>query len=175
MSYKRTIEVAGALCCLFFASLACGQPGGPRGKAELQVSGGVITVDYGRPALKGRDMLSQLQAGDFWRMGTNTASVINTPVDLAFGSVKVPKGSYSLWLKKVSEDKYELVFNSETGQWGTKHDPSKDVHQVPLSKTAAQPTETFTIDLQKGKTANSGLFVLTWGTTQLSSNFSWNP
>ena len=40
-----------------------------RGKAEMKAGAGAITVDYGRPSLKGRDMLSQLQDGASWRMG----------------------------------------------------------------------------------------------------------
>ncbi len=64
-----------------------------RGKAELKAGSGAITVDYGRPSLKGRDMLSQLQEGAFWRMGMNQATVLTTPVDLSFGATKVAQGS----------------------------------------------------------------------------------
>ena len=62
-----------------------------RGKAELKAGPGAITVDYGRPSLKGRDMLAQLQEGSFWRMGVNQATVLTTPVDLAFGGTKVAR------------------------------------------------------------------------------------
>jgi hypothetical protein len=143
---------------------------GSRGKAEMVLGSGSITVDYGRPVLKGRDMLSKLEVGAFWRMGSNQATVFTTPVDLAFGSVKIPKGAYSLWLKLAAPEKYELVFNSQTGQWGMQHDLSKDVYQVPLKKeTAASPVEIFTLDL---KSAPPGLaFVLSWGTTLLSAEF----
>jgi hypothetical protein len=141
-----------------------------RGKAELKVGSGVMTVDYGRPSLKGRDMLSRLADGSFWRMGMNEATVFTTPVDLSFGATTVPKGSYSLWLKKEGA-KYLLVFNSETGQWGTKHDPAKDVHSVEMrSQSLSSPVETFTIDL-KGK-AKGGDFDLSWGATKLSSDFA---
>ena len=65
---------------------------GERGKAELAAGSGVITVDYGRPSLKGRDMFSQLQEGAFWRMGRNEATVLTTPVDLAFGATRIEIG-----------------------------------------------------------------------------------
>jgi hypothetical protein len=81
----------------------------------------------------------------------------------------VAKGSYSLWLKKEGT-KYMLVFNSQTGQWGTNHDPSKDVHSVEMtSQSLSTPVETFTIDL-KGK-AQGGDIDLAWGATKLSSAF----
>jgi hypothetical protein len=152
--------------------LASGFAQGNRGKAELQAGAGSITVDYGRPALKGRDMLSKLAVGQFWRMGSNQATVFATPVDLAFGSVKVPKGSYSLWLKLVAPDQYELVFNTQTGQWGMQHDVSRDVYQVPLKKeTAANPVEVFAIDLKSAP--KGGVFVLNWGTVSLSAEFQF--
>jgi hypothetical protein len=142
-----------------------------RGKAELKAPAGNITVDYGRPALKGRDMLSQLSEGDFWRMGMNQATVLTTPADLTFGKVKVPKGSYSLWLLKTGTA-YNLVFNSQTGQWGTDHDPSKDLYKVPMtSSTAPNSEETFTLDLKPAP--QGGVFEMAWGTTRLSAPFQY--
>jgi hypothetical protein len=142
---------------------------GNRGKAELKAGSGAITVDYGRPSLKGRDMLSRLEDGAYWRMGMNEATVLTTPVDLAFGSTTVPKGSYSLWLKK-DGDAFRLVFNSQTGQWGTEHDPAKDVHDVALTTEAvSSPVETFTIDLKPA--ADGGEMDLVWGATKLKGAF----
>jgi hypothetical protein len=142
---------------------------GERGKAELKAGSGVIAVDYGRPSLKGRDMFSQLKEGAFWRMGMNQATVITTPVDLAFGKTMIAKGSYSLWLKKVGE-KFDLVFNSQTGQWGTVHDPAKDVAAVTLKQDSLPaPVETFTIDLKAA--AKGGDLGLSWGATKLSAGF----
>jgi len=140
-----------------------------RGKAELKAGTGAISVDYGRPSLKGRDMFSQLIEGTFWRMGMNQATVLTTPVDLAFGTTKIAKGSYSLWLKKTGE-KFELVFNSQTGQWGTQHDPAKDVAGVALKQEALPaPVEAFTIDLKPA--AKGGDLGLSWGAARLSAGF----
>lgn len=140
-----------------------------RGKAEMKAGTGAITVDYGRPSLKGRDMLSQLQEGTFWRMGMNQATVLTTPVDLTFGKTLVPKGAYSLWLKKTG-DTFQLVFNSQTGQWGTQHDPAKDVCTVATTKAAlASPVETFTIEV--APEAKGGTFDLSWGATKLTAPF----
>lgn len=143
---------------------------GARGKAEMKAAGGSITIDYGRPSLKGRDMLSQLAVGSFWRMGSNMASVLTTPVDLTFGDVKVPAGSYSIWLKRAAADSFELVFNSQTGQWGMQHDVSKDLYAVPMkNETKSTSTETFTIDF-KSEPAG-GTLVLDWGNTLMSAGF----
>ena len=116
-------------------------------------------------------MLSQLQEGAFWRMGMNQATVLTTPVDLAFGTTLVPKGAYSLWLKKTG-DAFQLVFNSQTGQWGTQHDPAKDVYSVAMTKSAlASPVELFTIELAPA--AKGGSLDLSWGATKLAAPFEF--
>jgi hypothetical protein len=159
------------VCVLSIAALvAPTMAQGNRGKAELQVSGGTITVDYGRPSLKGRDMLSQLQDGMFWRMGMNQSTTFTTPVDLTFGSTKVAKGSYSLWLLKTGSG-FQLVFNSQTGQWGTQHDPSKDVYKVDTKQESIpNSVETFTIDLKSA--SGGGVFQMEWGETELLAPFT---
>jgi hypothetical protein len=170
MNIKKALLL---VICLFLAVSCLAQMGGkPRGKAELKAGDGSLTIDYGRPDLKGRDMLSQLPAGQSWRMGSNTATVLSTPVDLTFGSTKIAKGSYSLFLKRKDAEVYELVFNSQTGQWGLQHDAAKDVAQAPMKKEVVpNSVETFTIDLKPA--ANGGALVLTWGTTQLSAEFQF--
>lgn len=142
---------------------------GERGKAELVAGSGVITIDYGRPSLKGRDMFSQLQEGAFWRMGRNEATVLTTPVDLAFGATRIVKGAYSLWLKKTGET-FQLVFNSQTGQWGTQHDPAKDVASVTMTKAPLPaPVEAFTVGLVPAP--KGGTLDLSWGAAKLSAPF----
>ena len=141
-----------------------------RGKAELSAPGGKIIVDYGRPELKGRDPLTWQKDGSYWRMGMNAMTTLTTPAELAFGTKKLAKGKYSVWLVKVSADKYELVLNSDTSGMGMNHDKAKDVANIPMKKeTAPASVETFTIDLKPS--GKGGQFVMTWGTTLLSSDF----
>jgi hypothetical protein len=167
MNFKKAL---GLLFCIAMAVSCFAQ--GSRGKAELKAGSGSITIDYGRPALKGRDMLSQLQVGQFWRMGSNMATVLTTPVDLDFGAIKVPKGAYSLWLKRKEPERFELVFNSQTGQWGMQHDVSKDVYAVPMKEGhLANSVEIFAIDLKSAP--KGGVFILNWGTTSLSTDFQF--
>jgi hypothetical protein len=172
MEAAMTLKKALGWTCFGVLSLMLTVPASAqavRGKAEMTAGTGAITVDYGQPSLKGRDMLSQLQEGAFWRMGMNQATVLATPVDLAFGKTLVAKGAYSLWLKKTG-DAFQLVFNSQTGQWGTQHDLAKDVYTVATTKTAlSSPVETFTIELAPA--AKGGTFDLSWGAMKLAAPF----
>ena len=51
-------------------------------------------------------------------------------------------------LAQEAGEAFLLVFNSQTGQWGTQHDPAKDVASVTMTKSPLPaPVETFTIGL----------------------------
>lgn len=164
---RQSIVVCVLMCgILTIGALAQGS----RGKAEMKAGTGMITVDYGQPALKGRDMLSKLAVGQSWRMGSNQATTLTTPVDLMFGSTRIAKGSYSLFLKRESAEAYQLIFNSQTGQWGTQHDASMDIAAVPMTKeTLTSPVEVLTIELKPA--AGGGTFILSWGTLRCSADF----
>ena len=88
-----------------------------RGGTEAEFGGKKISVDYGRPKLRGRDMLGQASEGMVWRMGTDQATTLSTDAELAFGPVTLGAGRYSLFAKKVGANSWELLVNSETGMW----------------------------------------------------------
>ena len=170
MTLRKSLVLL-ACATILLAAAVPGFSQGSRGKAEMKAGSGTITIDYGRPAMKGRDMLGQLKVGSFWRMGSNQATQIKSPVDLMFGSTKIAKGEYSLFMKRSAEDKFELVFNSKTGQWGTQHDPAGDVATVPLKKEAlSAAAETLTIELKESP--KGGTFSLSWGDSKVSAEFT---
>jgi VCBS repeat-containing protein len=127
------------------------------------VAGKAVSIEYGRPSLKGRDMLGQAQIGQAWRMGSDTATTLKTEADLSFGSVAVPKGEYVLTATKVAADKWTLNVLS-------KADRSK-VADVPLTAAKADGSaEMFTVDL-KGQN-DQGELQMQWGTTALKTEFT---
>ena len=137
--------------------------GNPRGEAKATVAGKEVAIDYGRPSLKGRDMLGQAQVGQAWRMGADAATGLKTDADLAFGSVNVPKGEYILTATKVAVDEWHLNILS-------KADRSK-VADVPLATSKAPASvELFTIDV-KGE-RDKGEIKLSWGSIALAAPFT---
>jgi hypothetical protein len=135
----------------------------PRGEAKATVAGKVVSIEYGRPSLKGRDMLGQAQIGQAWRMGADTATSLKTDADLAFGSVNVPKGEYILTATKVAADQWHLNVLS-------KADRSK-VADIPLAPAKADSSaEMFTVNLKGEK--DKGEFQMQWGTTALKADFT---
>jgi len=166
------IAIMGAAVFAALAGTGCAQRN-PRGTAKLSVNGKAISVDYGRPSLKGRnvgDMLGQLQPGDVWRLGADKSTTFSTSGDLAFGSVTVPAGEYSLWARRESGNTWSLVFNKQHGQWGTQHDAAQDLAAAPMKESKpANSEEMVTIAL--AKEGAGGVITVQWGDMKLSANF----
>lgn len=169
---KRLLVAVCSLALLAVVATAAWAQGGGRGTAKLTLHGKTISVEYGRPALKGRtveQLLGQLGDGEFWRLGMNKSTTFTTSGDLKFGDVTIPKGEYSLWAQKEGNG-WKLVFNKQTGQWGTNHDAAQDLAAVPLKvETESKPAEQVTITLEEEKGA--GEISIQWGTMELSATF----
>jgi len=170
---KRVFSLAVGLA--IFAALAGSARAqrNPRGITRLSLKGSTLSVEYGRPALKGRsetDMLGKLKPGDFWRLGADKSTTLSAAGDLTFGDASVPRGEYSLWVQRTA-DGWKLVFNKQHGQWGTDHDPAQDFASAPLKESkAAKPAEMVTITLAKG--GAGGVLTIEWGHLSLSTNFA---
>lgn len=143
-------------------------PVSTRDTVRASVGGANLWVDYGRPALRGRDVWVNGVLGDtLWRTGANAATQLHTDADLLIGGQTVPAGTYSLWTW-ATRNGYHLVVNKQFGQWGTEYHPDRDLIRVPLREgTTANPAERFTIAVQPG-TGREGTLVMTWGTKTLS-------
>jgi hypothetical protein len=128
-------------------------------------------VNYGRPSVRGRKIMgSVVPYGKVWRTGANTATGFTTQADLILGGVKLPRGSYTLYTLP-SPKQWKLIFNKQTGQWGTIYQEKYDKARIPLkNKSLAHFVEKFTITLDR-LNDTSGVINLTWEKTQLSLHF----
>lgn len=143
----------------------------PRGEAEATIAGKKISIDYGRPYAKGRKIMGELVPFDqVWRAGANKATHLTTEADLMFGSVVVPKGTYTLFALP-TEKGWKLIINKHTGQWGIPYKyESEELARVDMqvAKLSAA-VEQFTITLTGGK--NGGVLKLDWEMTSASVDF----
>jgi hypothetical protein len=140
----------------------------PAAKAEVELKGKSVTIDYSRPYMRGRKIMGGLVPyGRVWRTGADDATSLKTAVDLEIGGVKVPAGSYTIYTLP-SETTWKLIINKQTGQWGTEYDETQDLARIDLVKSAlASPLEQFTIEFVK-KGPDSADLILEWETTKLS-------
>jgi len=170
---KVTLVLLNVTMMIALAASALAQRN-PRGTATLTLKGKAVSVEHGRPSQKGRtvdQMLSQLKAGDVWRLGADKSTTFTTGLDLAFGDVTVPAGEYSLWMQKQADNSWKLVFNKQHGQWGTQHDAAQDLVSAPLKQSQpAESVEMVTITLAAA--GEGGVISIEWGTMKVTASFT---
>jgi hypothetical protein len=138
-----------------------------------------IAITYGQPHARGRKVEGGLIPLDtVWRFGANAATTLHTDLDITLGTLKLPRGDYSLFIL-YTRTGYSLIVNRGTGQWGTDRDASTDIGRITLtSRTMAEPEPSLTIYLVpesprpgSGYAELRGVLRITWGTTELTT--SW--
>jgi hypothetical protein len=138
-----------------------------------------IAITYGQPHARGRKVEGGLIPLDtVWRFGANMATTLHTDLDITVGTVKVPRGDYSLFVL-YTRTGWQLIVNRGTGQWGTDYDATKDLGRVPLTaRTLAEPEGSLTIYLvpdaaqpTTGYADLRGALRIKWGSTELSTGW----
>ena len=147
-------------------------PMSPPDTVRSAIGSAKIEISYNRPSKRGRVIFGgdPVPWNKVWRTGANAATQFTTSSDLMFGSTAVPAGKYTLWTLPTPTGA-KLIINSQTGQWGTDYDMTKDFARLDLaSKTLAQPVEQFTIAVVPQGTG--GVLRLSWDTTEYSIPFT---
>ena len=146
----------------------------PRDSVFLTLDTNVISVNYGRPSIRGRKIMGGLVPwNQVWRTGANQATHLKTSFDMTFGGVPVTRGTYTLWTLP-SPAGWKVILNKQTGQWGTVYEPALDLARfdAAVEQTPAL-VDTFTIALAAtGK--NSGVMKLMWEHTAVAVPFQKN-
>jgi len=79
-------------------------------------------------------------------------------------------GTYTLWVMPAA-DKWLLIVNKQTGQWGTMYDASNDLGRTEMvleELSEAVEQHTFSID----EKVNGGVLKIEFGTVRASIEFS---
>ena len=139
-----------------------------------------ITIDYGQPHLRGRNVIGMpgvVPWDSVWRTGANMATQLSAEVDMTIGSTFVPRGVYTLF-SLPTRSGWKLVISKEVLQWGTDYDPSKDFARIDLrQRTLAEPVESLTfwlipaIENPPSATFPHGVLKFAWGNTELSTDW----
>ena len=178
---KRTVfAVALAATAVFGASLQAqkttevhpGKAGSPHIRTEWTIDGANLSIDYGRPSLKGRVPGKDVDPfdGREWRTGADEATTLKTDKAIKFGTLVVPAGTYTLYTIPTGGT-WHLIVSKKTGQWGIPYPKGEDLGRVPMQAGAApSPAEQLTITVQD--TPAGGTLHIDWGTTRASIPFT---
>lgn len=142
----------------------------PLAKMEQVVGLTDISIEYSRPAMRGRTIFGNLVPyGKVWRTGANANTKISFSTDVTIGGGTVKAGEYALYTKP-SKDSWEVMFYSDASNWGTPQewDDSKVAAKVKVN-TMAMPMdiETFTITMDD-LTNNGGNLGILWENTYVA-------
>ncbi len=168
---KLVLVLAPLALLLASVQLACAQRQSPHEKTSATVGGATITVEYGRPYLKGRKMLGGHEPyGKVWRTGADEATTFTTTSDLMFGSLHVPAGTYALFTIP-GENEWTVILNKVAKTWGAfDYDKNKaqDLGQIKVAvEKLSSPVEQLTISIEPGSGQN-GTLKIVWETTGIS-------
>jgi len=165
------------LLTLVFVTVCSAQMGGgkpsPAASASCDLGGGkTIKTDYSSPRMKGRKIYGDLVPfGQVWRTGANEATTFVTSSDVVVGGKAVPAGSYTIFTIPTA-DKWTLIINKKTGEWGIPYKyESDELARVDMKVSKLpSPVENFTIAYDK--TATGCTMRLDWDTTRASVDIS---
>jgi hypothetical protein len=116
---KRIAFLAGLIFTLTLLAACRGGKPSPAASASCDLGGGkTIKTDYSSPRAKGRTIYGGLVPfGEVWRTGANAATTFVTSSDVVVGGKTVPAGSYTIFTVPTA-DKWTLIVNKKTGEWG---------------------------------------------------------
>lgn len=163
---RKSIVVVALILFMAGATVVFSQTANPRKKATL--GGGQVTVEYGSPSSRGRDVLALIAPGSYWRMGADINTTLNTQTDLRFGDETILAGSYILLAHFLEGENWELIICKGVAA-GFR--PKDTVAIVPFTlEKGNPPVERMRIDLREGM--GESTLVLSWGGYSLSAKFS---
>lgn len=167
---KISAIVVVVLVALFLGLRTWTKSHSPLANASISQNDISIEVEYCRPYAKGREVFGSLVPYDkVWRTGANEATTIEFNKDVFVLGNRLPAGTYSLWTIP-NPEKWTVIFNSETGQWGTNYSEETDVLRVQVTpETLSSPLEQLTINF--AGTDSLINMSIAWEATQINVPF----
>jgi hypothetical protein len=136
---KKITSIVCLLCGLWSFGQNFSYPmASPRQVITQQFSVSQITVDYGRPSVRGRKIFGELVPyGKIWRLGANQATSITFYQPVKFGGLPVKKGDYAIFVTPEAHQ-WTVVLNYDSNAWGAySYDPNENAIEftVPVTQT----------------------------------------
>lgn len=177
--FRMTLVAALALAFSFAVAAqksvqtSPGTGGSPHFRSEWDIRGAHITIEYGRPYLKGRTIGKELAPyGEPWRTGADEATTITSTKALKLGTIPLAANTMYTINTLPNPDHWDLIIGrlDEKGQWGIPYQPNLEIARTPmkLGKTKA-PVEQVTISIDP--TSTGGTLRIEWGTVSASVPF----
>src|SRR5260221_9892619 len=158
---------------IFTLTLFASAQASPPASASCDLDGGkTIKTDSSSPRMKGRKIYGDLVPfGKVWRTGANAATTFVTSADVTVGGKAVPAGSYTLFTVPTA-DKWTLIVNKKTGEWGIPYKYESDELARVDMKVSKLPTPVENFTVAYGKSGSGCTLQIDWETTRASVDIS---
>lgn len=106
-----------------------------RGLVSQTIDGTTITINYGRPQVRGREVLygGEIPWGKVWTPGANWATTLESDKDITIDGHRLAAGKYSVWLQ-VQPDGWTAIFDPQPRRFHLMPPPVAD-NQVRFTVT----------------------------------------
>jgi len=149
-----------------------GTGGSPHVRAEWAIDGAALTVDYGRPSLKGRPETQLMPPGQPWRTGADQPTLLTTNKTLKIGALTLAPGSYTINTVP-GASAWELLIGKNGGpsQGGIPYRQDLEIGRAPMKlATTPAPVELVTIHIDD--TPAGATLRIEWGTVSATIPFT---
>lgn len=135
-----------------------------------------VTVQYSRPAMRGRTIFGDLVPMDkLWRTGANKNTLVTFESDATVGGSPLKAGTYALYTVP-SKDEWTVYFYTDTENWGLPK-PWDENKIAAVYKVKAQSLDTsvesFTITIDKVTDSGAHL-TISWENTSVAIPFGFD-
>lgn len=117
----------------------------PYDSATIAVGDGAAKICYGRPSLRGREMIGgeAVPYGELWRTGANEPTTIHLNVPAQIAGLEVEPGAYSLYTIPEAGREWTLIVNRSTTQWGheSRYTPEVEAQEVGRAQVPVETLE----------------------------------
>jgi hypothetical protein len=147
-----------------------GQSGSPHVRTAWTIDGANISIEYGRPFLKGRPEAQVMPPGEVWRTGADEQTTLVTDRPLKLGTLSVPAGTYGLHTVPGASE-WQLIVSRRRAGWGIPYPAGQDLGRTPMTVSrTSKPVEQLTISIDD--TQAGALLRIEWGSTSARVPFT---
>jgi hypothetical protein len=135
---------------------------------QQTVDGTKITIEYSRPAVRGRDPFGGVvHWGERWTPGANWATTLEASKDIRIAGHPLAKGKYSIWIVPRQNADWTVVVDKRAPVYHTmRPDTNAAVLRFTVKPEPGEHVERLTFGFPT-ITPDGAVLELRWGTTQL--------
>jgi hypothetical protein len=172
---RRRFLFSGLLAGFTAAAVPAFAQASPPRTVSATIAGKNIKIDYYAPSMRGRKIFGSLVPYDeVWCPGANWATAITAEAGLEIGAMKLPAGSYALWVLP-NEREWQAILNRDAKAFHLDYRADKDIGRLKMNlKTLDAPVEQLTFEI-RGAGGNKGTFTMLWEKTEASIPFTVVP